>query len=234
LSPALPNIRQKSISTYYLQLFPYKRGNSQGATIQTTDRIKRAKTSLDGMSPKLTSTIPLFPPQPTLTPSVNSQGNIPATPTCATPTPTPTRGTIAGSSQSNLPPTPTPTPSRSGVGPANTPDRQTLSTASQTNGATFNVSYGPQGVLTGNFVVTTASLQNSYPAVVTIRNGSQIIQVAQFVVGPTGGTFISNQNGYNDSLPLIATQSQNSITFLVTVQTPTPYTFTYYIPINSL
>jgi hypothetical protein len=234
LSPALPNIRQKSISTYYLQLFPYKRGNNQGTTIQTTDRIKRAKTSLDGMSPKLTSTIPLFPPQPTLTPSVNSQGNIPATPTCATPTPTPTRGTIAGSSQSNLPPTPTPTPSRSGVGPANTPDRQTLLTASQTNGATFNVSYGPQGVLTGNFVVTTASLQNSYPAVVTIRNGSQIIQVAQFVVGPTGGTFISNQNGYNDSLPLIATQSQNSITFLVTVQTPTPYTFTYYIPINSL
>jgi len=234
LSPALPNIRQKSISTYYLQLFPYKRGNNQGVTIQTTDRIKRAKTSLDGMSPKLTSTIPLFPPQPTLTPSVNSQGNIPATPTCATPTPTPTRGTIAGSSQSNLPPTPTPTPSRSGVGPANTPDKQTLLTASQTNGATFNVSYGPQGVLTGNFVVTTASLQNSYPAVVTIRNGSQIIQVAQFVVGPTGGTFISNQNGYNVSLPLIASQSQNSITFLVTVQTPTPYTFTYYTPINSL
>jgi len=238
LQPALPNIRQKSVSTYYLQLFPYKRGNSQKETITTNDRIKRAKNSLDGMSPPLTSTIPLFPPQPTLTPSVNSQGNIPATPTCATPTPTPTRGTVSGSSQSNLPPTPTPTPSRSGVGPANTPDKQTLLTASQTNGATFNVGYRTiglnQGFLSGNFVVTTASLQNSYPATVTIRNGSQTIQVANFTVGPNGGTFTSTQSGYNTSLPLIVPLGQVNLTFQVTVETPTPYTFTYYIPINSL
>jgi hypothetical protein len=219
-------------------LFPYKRGNSQKETITTNDRIKRAKNSLDGMSPPLTSTIPLFPPQPTLTPSVNSQGNIPATPTCATPTPTPTRGTVSGSSQSNLPPTPTPTPSRSGVGPANTPDKQTLLTASQTNGATFNVGYRTiglnQGFLSGNFVVTTASLQNSYPATVTIRNGSQTIQVANFTVGPNGGTFTSTQSGYNASLPLIVPLGQANLTFQVTVETPTPYTFTYYIPINSL
>ena len=238
LSPALPNIRQKSISTYYLQLFPYKRGNNQTTTIQTNDRIRRAKVSLDGMSPPLKSTIPLTPPQPTLTPSVNSQGNIPATPTCATPTPTPTRGTVAGSSQSNLPPTPTPTPSRSGVGPANTTDKQTLLLASQTNGAAFTVQYRTfgttQGFLEGTFVVTTSSLQNSYPATVTIINGSQLIQVANFTVGPNGGLFTSNQSGYNTSLPLIVTPPQSSITFVVTVNTPTPYQFTYYIPINSL
>lgn len=237
LSPALPNIRQKSISTYYLQLFPYRRGNNQTVTIQTTDRIKRAKNSLDGISPKIISTIPLFPPEPTLTPSVNSQGNIVVTSTCATPTPTPTRGSVAGSSQSNLPPTPTPTPSRSGVGPANTPDKQTLLTASQTNGATFNVGYRTivtQGFLSGNFVVTTASLQNTYPATVSIKNGSQTIQVAQFFVGPSGGTFTSQQNGYNISLPQIVTPPQISVTFIVTVLTPTPYTFIYYVPINSL
>ena len=234
LSPALPNIRQKSISTYYLQLFPYKRGNNQATTIQTTDRVKRAKNSLDGISPKIVSSIPLFPPEPTATPIVNNQGNIPATPVCLTPTPTPSRGTIAGSSQSNLPGTPAPTPSNSGVGPANTPDKQLLLTASQTNGATFNVGYGALGTLIGNFIVTTGSLQNTYPAIVSIRNGSQTIQVAQFQVGPTGGTFTSTQVGYNASLPQIVTPPQTAVQFQVTVQTPTPYTFTYYIPINSL
>jgi hypothetical protein len=238
LSPALPNITQRSISTYYLQLFPYRRGNNQVTTIQVTSRLKRGKISLDGLSPQITSNIPLLPPDPVVTPSVNNLGNIPATPVCLTPTPTPTKGTVAGSSQSNLPPAPTPTPSRSGVGPANTIDKQTLLTATQTNGATFNIGYTSvgqsQGFLSGNFVVTTASLQNTYPATLAIKNGSQTLQVANFTVGPNGGTFISSQSGYNTSLPQIVTPPQTSVTFQVTVQTPTPYTFTYYVPINSL
>jgi hypothetical protein len=110
--------------------------------------------------------------------------------------------------------------------------------ASQTNGAAFTVQYRTfgttQGFLEGTFVVTTSSLQNSYPATVTIINGSQLIQVANFTVGPNGGLFTSNQSGYNTSLPLIVTPPQSSITFVVTVNTPTPYQFTYYIPINSL